>query len=643
MLSLTRVTMRRGPRPLLEEASFTMQPGWRVGLIGRNGSGKSSLFALLLGELSPDAGDVLVPRGLEIASVAQQTPDSEAPILDFVLDGDHALRAAEHALAAADAAGDGIAIAEAHARLDTLDAWAAPSRAATLLAGLGFPAASHARPVNSFSGGWRMRLNLARALLCRADLLLLDEPTNHLDLDAVLWLQQVLRQHPATLLVISHDRDFLDAVTTHTLHLDHCQLELYTGHYSAFEQQRAEKLRLQAARHATQQRRIAELQSYVDRFRAKATKARQAQSRLKMIERIEQVAPVHADSGFTFSFHAPDRLPSPMLRARGMRIGYGDTVVLDGVNLDIEPGDRLGLVGPNGAGKSTLVKLLADELGAMDGELHRDRHLNIGYFAQHQLEQLDIAATPYTHLVRLDPALGEQAARDYLGGFAFHGQRVFEPVRDFSGGERARLALALLVWRRPNLLLLDEPTNHLDLEMRHALEMALADFDGAMVLVTHDRHLMRATCDTLWRVADGGVMRFDGDLDAYGRWLLSRESTAAAGDGGSGAGADADVSSGDAVDVRGNARARRQEAAARRERERPLRAALKRLDTKLARVSAELVEVERALADPGLYAGDEGEGVQDLLREQGRLRQALESTEAEWLEAAEALEQYGSG
>ncbi len=634
MLTLSNVTLRRGPRVLIRGLTLTVHPGWRVGVVGRNGTGKSSLFALLQGELSPDEGDVLIPRGASIASVAQETPAVQQSALDYVLDGDAELRDIERALARAEAVGDGAGIARAHERLAEIGGYAAHARAGAMLHGLGFSSDAQSRPVADFSGGWRMRLNLARALMQRSDLLLLDEPTNHLDLDAVLWLERTLADYRGTLLVISHDRDFLDATTTHTLHLANGEAKLYSGSYSSFETQRAAQLATQAAAYEAQQRRIAHLQSFVDRFRAKASKARQAQARLKMIERMPKIAPVHADAGFDFEFRKPKRLPDPLIRLDKAAVGYDGRPVLRGIDLGISPGQRIGLLGPNGAGKSTLIKLLAGELDALDGEVLRSPHLAIGYFAQHQIDALDLAASPIEHLGAIDPKLGEQDARNYLGGFAFRGDRVFEPVRQFSGGERARLALALIVYREPNLLLLDEPTNHLDLEMRHALEVALQSFDGAVVTVSHDRHLLRSTCDELWRVAEGRVAPFDGDLDDYARWLASLAEGGAARTGRDGR------ERSDARPERSAAaeRERRREAADRRARERPYRDRLRRLEQELDEHRRRLAEIERDLADPSIYSDGNAARVAELAKEQAERKRLLEKAEEEWLETAEALE-----
>ena len=503
MLRFSRVALRRGPRLLFSEVDFIIHAGHKVGVVGGNGSGKSSLFALIRNELHADEGEFDMPAGLSLAHVAQETPATERPAIDYVMDGDTELRAVEVALRDAERAGDGHAQAEVQAQLEHIGGYQARARAARLMHGLGFAPDQDERPVASFSGGWRMRLNLAQALMCRSDLLLLDEPTNHLDLDAVIWLEDWLRGYPGTLLLISHDRDFLDRVIDRIAHLDQGSITLYSGNYSAFERIRAERLANQAAAYEKQQREVAHIHAYVERFRAKATKARQAQSRLKALARMELIAPAHVDSPFHFEFAEPAALPNPLLRLDGASAGYGELPVVAELNFSLSPGERIGLLGPNGAGKSTLMKLIAGGLAPMAGRRETADRLAIGYFAQHQLEQLDPGASALLHLRRIDPKASEQQMRDFLGGFDFRGDRVVEPVAPFSGGEKARLVLALIVWQRPNLLLLDEPTNHLDLEMRHALNLALQGYGGAVLLVSHDRHLLRSVADRLLLV-DGG-------------------------------------------------------------------------------------------------------------------------------------------
>jgi ATP-binding cassette subfamily F protein 3 len=626
MITLTQATLRRGARTLLENASFTLHAGWHIGVVGRNGTGKSTLFAALLGQLHADKGDIAVQKNLAIATVAQETPALPDLALEFALDGDAELRELERRLLKAEAAHDAHKISDIHERLNAIGGYAARARAASLLHGLGFSTEAQERPISSFSGGWRMRLNLARALMCRSDLLLLDEPTNHLDLDAVIWLQDWLREYPGTLLVISHDREFLDAVTSHTLHLEGTRATLYTGNYSQFERIRAEQMALQSATYAKQQRQVAHLQSFINRFKAKASKATQAQSRVKQLERMQLVEAAHADTEFSFEFPQPDRLPAPLIRFHEVAAGYPGKTILDKLRVHIAPGERIGLLGPNGAGKSTLVRTLAGELAPLAGEAMRDPYLRIGYFAQHQMEQLDPKASPILHLRRIDPKGSEQSFRDFLGGFNFRGDRAFEAIAPFSGGEKARLALALVVYQKPNLLLLDEPTNHLDLDMRHALETALMDYAGAVVLVSHDRHLLTSTCETLWLVADGRCEEFAGDLADYARWLTRRDTTKSP----------APKSGGNA------AKEQRRSAAGQREQIRPLKDTLKKLDTQMAKLQKELAALEQKIADPAMYEASRGAEAAKLMREQGELKKKLAAAEEEWLDASGKLEALGA-
>jgi len=621
MIQLSGITLRHGPEPLLADASATIHAGQKVGLVGANGSGKSSLFSLLLGDLTVDQGEALVPDDWTIGCMAQEIGDLDRPALEYVIDGDRRLRAAEAKLEQAEADGDGHAIAEAHALLDETASYTAPARAGSLLNGLGFPADVHDRAVRSFSGGWRIRLSLARALMCPSDLLLLDEPTNHLDMETVIWLEDWLRRFAGTLVVISHDRDFLDNVVERIVHIEHRRLHSYSGGYSDFERQRAERMAQQQASYAKQQQQIAHMQRFVDRFRAKATKARQAQARLKAIERMEKVAPAHADSPFDFVFPEPPRAANPLVHLENARLGYGDVIVLDEVSVGLGPGDRVGLLGVNGAGKSTLVRALAGELNPITGRLTRARNLRIGYFAQHQLEQLDAGASPLVHLQRIALEEREQNLRDFLGGFDFRGDTTADPVGPLSGGEKARLVLALLVWQAPNLLLLDEPTNHLDLDMRHALTVALQGFEGAVVTVSHDRHLLRHSVDDYWLVADGRVMRFGGDLDAYRGWLQTRSAEAAK------------SRRADTDGLRGRRSQGRE-----RERIKPLRNRVDRLDRETRRLSGELARLKAMLGNPELYAPGQQQRLDALIQQQTVLKQQLGALEVEWMEAAEALE-----
>ena len=631
MIQLRNLTLARAAKVLIESASLQVHPGQKIGLTGANGSGKSSLFALLRGELHQEAGDLDLPRDWVIAHVAQETPALAIDALDFTLDGDVGLRAIERDLAAAEAADDGMRVAELHEQLGSIGGYGARARAAELLHGLGFRDAEFAEPVSSFSGGWRVRLNLARALMCRSDLLLLDEPTNHLDLDAIIWLEKWLRDYRGTMLLISHDRDFLDATVGHIAHIDQRQLTLYRGGYSDFERLRAQRLASQQATYEAQQREIAHLHDYIDRFRAKATKARQAQSRIKALARIEEIAAAHVDTPFTFRFREPGRAPDPLLVLDDASAGYGHKTVLSRIELTLRPGERIGLLGRNGAGKSTLVKLLAGELKPMGGERREGNSLATGYFAQHQLEQLRPDESPLWHVQKLDPAAREQDLRDWIGRFDFRGDMAGAKCGTFSGGEKSRLALALLIYRRPNLLLLDEPTNHLDLEMREALTLALAEYEGGVVLVSHDRHLLRTTVDALYLVAHGALAPFDGDLDDYRIWLDGQRAQQNR----------AEVE----IDKAQRKRDRAAEAAdrdARLAQRRPLVKELDALEKQLAGWQGEKALLDARLSEPSLYAGAGAPQLPALLKRQAELVASIEQAEERWLELHLALEEIGS-
>ncbi len=640
MIQFRNLTLARGARRLIEDASLQIHPGWRVGLVGANGSGKSSLFALLRGELHADRGDCEVPAAWRIATVAQETPALDMPAIEYVLDGDAELRGIERELvvlensAEADHDHDGHRLGELHARLHEIDGYSARARAASLLSGLGFADAEFENPVSSFSGGWRMRLNLAQALISRSDLLLLDEPTNHLDLDAVVWLEKWLTGYRGTLLLVSHDRDFLDACVTHIAHIYTQRLTLYTGNYSAFEEARAAQLAGQQAMYEKQQRTIAHLESYITRFRAKATKARQAQSRLKALDRMEHIAAAHVDAPFDFEFPAPARAPDPLLTLDDVTAGYAGHTVLEGIKLTLRPGARLGLLGPNGAGKSTLIKLLSGELAPLSGQRFEGKGLAIGYFAQHQLEQLRPNESPLWHLIHQEPRTKEQLLRDYLGGFDFRGGMADAPIAPFSGGEKSRLALALLVRRRPNLMLLDEPTNHLDLDMRHALTKALAEYEGSMVLVSHDRALLRTVCDAFLLVVDGRAVEFDGDLDDYLEWLAGRRSTQAAAIDGAGP-ATEKVSR---KEERQMAAQERQVKSARR---RPLAKEAEKLERQIAVWQKEKRLLDERLADPALYAEANGGRLREVTQRQQEVARLIDEAEHRWLEVHAELEEMG--
>jgi ATP-binding cassette subfamily F protein 3 len=626
MIRIQNLTLQRGPQRLLEDAELTLHAGQKAGLIGANGAGKSSLFALLLGQLTPDSGDCLLPADWRIAHMRQEIETLDRIAVDYVLDGDVRLRAIERELQAADAAQDGTALARAHAELDGADGYTADARARKLLAGLGFSNPQMDRPVGDFSGGWRMRLNLAQALMCPSDLLLLDEPTNHLDLDAILWLEDWLKNYAGTLLLISHDRDFLDAVVDHVAHVEQCKLTLYRGGYSAFERARAERLAQQQQAFEKQQAQREHMEKYIARFKAQATKARQAQSRIKALERMEELSAAHVDSPFDFVFRESQKISSPLLDLSEARLGYGDVTVLDKVKLQLTPGARIGLLGPNGAGKSTLIKNLAGELQPLSGRLVRGENLVVGYFAQHQLDSLDSKASPVLHLQRLAPAEREQTLRDFLGGFDFRGPRTDEPVLNFSGGEKARLALALIAWERPNLLLLDEPTNHLDLEMRLALTMALQEFSGAVLVVSHDRHLLKSTTDDFLLVADGKIETFDGDLDDYARWLVEYRQR------------QAQASSAPANLDKTDKKAQRQQAAALRQQLAPHKREADKLEAELGRLHEQLAKVEASLADSDIYEAARKEQLREALAQQARLKAREGELEEAWMLALETLE-----
>ena len=627
MLKFSDLSLRRGPRELLHDVDLTIHHGQKVGITGSNGVGKSSLFALILGDLHADSGDIFIPKNLTIAHVAQETPALDSLAIEYVLDGDTQLRCLEKEIKKAEQNNQGEALAHLYSEMEAIDGYTAKSRAATLLNGLGFTTEQENAEVKQFSGGWRMRLNLAQALMCRSDILLLDEPTNHLDLDAVIWLETWLKNYKGTLLLISHDRDFLDNVADNIAHIEHQNITLYSGNYSAFEIRRAEYLSTQQSAYEKQQREVQHMQKFVERFKAKATKAKQAQSRVKALERMELIAPAHVDSPFNFHFRQAEKMPNPLASLVDADIGYTEQALLSKVKLTIHPGDRIGLLGHNGAGKSTLIKLLSGELKTLAGDYVAAKELNIGYFAQHQLEQLDFEASPLLHLQRIDPKATESDLRKYLGGFAFNNDMAVEPVAPLSGGEKARLVLALVVYQKPNLLLLDEPTNHLDLEMRHALTIAMQEFEGAMIIVSHDRHLLRTVTDNLLLVANGRVVEFDGSLDDYRTWLsqeskisaITEEKTAN-------------------VDDSQNKKLIRKNSAEKRKLLKPLQNKLKSLEKKMEKLSLTKDELEEKLADNNIYSESNKSILKDLLEEQANVNNGLQQVEIDWLEASEELE-----
>ena len=635
MLNFTDVTLRRGPRVLFADATFALFRGEKAGLTGENGSGKSSLLSLVRGELHPDSGAFDMPQGLAVAHVSQELLATDQAAIEFVLDGDTELRSLERDIAAAEAADHGARLGELHARYAAVGGYDARSRAGRLMHGLGFTSVDETRPVRAFSGGWRVRLNVAQALMCRSDLLLLDEPTNHLDLDAILWLERWLIDYPGTLLLIAHDREFLDRIVNRVVNIEHGRARAYRGNYSAFEEQRAAELAEQSALFTKQQQQIRHMESFVERFRAQATKARQAQSRLKALERMQRIAPAHVESPFQFEFRQPDKLPRPLLALENQSAGYAERPLLQGVGLTIAPGDRIALLGRNGAGKSTLMKLLAAELPGLSGTRTEARDLALGYFAQHQLEQLAPDDSPLANLKRLGGPLAtratEQELRDFLAGFGFTGDRIFEAVSPFSGGEKARLMLAIVTFRRPNLLLLDEPTNHLDLEMRQALAVALQDYAGAVVLVSHDRHLLRTVADRFYVVHAGRVQPFDGDLEDYAQWLTQTGAQAAT----AGTASGAEEARADSAQAR---RQRRREEAQRRAQLSPLRAQLAKLETQLDQLARETGQVQAALAAADIYSEAAKPRLRELLEKQTRLARDTERVETAWLAGSEDLE-----
>ncbi len=654
MITIREVTLRRGTKVVLERAGVTLQPGEKIGLIGRNGAGKSSLFSLIAGRLHADTGDVEMPPRWRLGEVAQDMPESPDGATDFVLQGDAPLAAAQAALAAAEAGGDGHAIAEAHLQLDEAGVFDARARAQALLLGLGFRSEQLDAPVNSFSGGWRMRLQLARALMAPSDLLLLDEPTNHLDLDALVWLEAWLKRYDGTLLVISHDREFLDAICKVIVHLDEAQLTRYTGNYSAFEEMRAERMQQAQAAYSRQQERIAHLQRFIDRFKAKASKARQAQSRVKALARMEKLAPVLTAGDFEFEFREPASLPNPMLALDALSCGYGQTVIVRNVNRGVLAGQRIGILGANGQGKSTLVKTIARALPPLAGRITEGKGLQIGYFAQQELDVLRLDEGPLQHLVRLardqGPPAREQELRDFLGRFRFTGEMAAQAVGSLSGGEKARLVLAMLVWQRPNLLLLDEPTNHLDLTTREALSIALNEFEGTVLLVSHDRALLREVCDEFWLVTRGGVEPFDGDLDDYQRWLLEVSRALAKGqpappapralpaaiEAPPPAAAPATAAAAANKGSRDDRQAGKQARARLAERTRPLRIEIQRIDERLAVLGAERAEVEALLSGAGVKAAED---FAELGRRLAHVNAETGMLEERWLQAHAELEQ----
>ena len=631
MIRLQQLNLHLGSKTILQQADLTVHDGHKLAVVGANGAGKSTLFKLLLGQLVPDQGELYIPKNWRIAHMAQEVAASEKSALDYVLDGHEDYRKIEQAISAAEASGQDNELARLHGEFELIHGYQVPQLGKTMLAGLGFKTEQMSQPVSAFSGGWRMRLNLAKALIMPSDLLLLDEPTNHLDLDAAMWLEGFLQKYRGTLLLISHDRDFIDSVANGIVHLHTMQLNLYSGNYADFERRRAERLAQQQSLYEQQQAQIEHIESFITRFKAKASKAKQAQSRVKALERMERIAPAHVDSEFQFQFPNADKYSDPLLNLEQASIGYGEKVQLEKVNFTLRPGDRIGLLGANGAGKSTLIKAIVGQLELMQGEYFSGEYLGIGYFAQHQVDELDLALSPVEHLQKLTPGTSEQVARNFIGGFGFNGDQAIENCDSFSGGELARLALARIAWLKPNLLILDEPTNHLDLDMRHALTLALQNYDGAIMVVSHDRHLLSNTVDEFWLVHDGLVDVFDGDLDDYRLFikqaLLDSEDKPA---------------KQDAANNENSAEAKKEKK--RREAEMrklmsPLKKKVDKLEALVETLQGQLEEVEEQLADTELYEAANKERLQKVLNEQAKLKQELESTEEEWMEKLEELEQ----
>jgi ATP-binding cassette, subfamily F, member 3 len=625
MISLSNIELRRGIKLLLQDAELVIHPGQHIGIIGGNGTGKSSLFKLLLGQIAADAGELFIPKDWRIAHMAQELARSERSAVDYVLDGDPELRKIEAAIEKALLDEDHDRLAIEYEKMDIANGFDAHSRAEQLLHGLGFHQSEVGRPVNSFSGGWRIRLNLAQSLMSPSDLLLLDEPTNHLDLDATLWLEQWLKSYPGTLLIISHDRDFIDNVVERIVHLEHQKTNCYKGNYSIFERVRSERLALQQASYEKQQKRRKDVEDFVARFRYKASKAKQAQSRLKELQRMEDSAPAHVDSPFYFNFPPPKKANGALVNISQAELGHDGKTILSHVNVDLHPGTRIGLLGPNGAGKSTLINSLTGDLDLINGVRVYGENLKIGYFAQHQLEVLDLQASPFLHIQRISPTATDQQIRNFLGGFDFHNDKALDPIKDFSGGEKARVALAMIVWQKPNLLLLDEPTNHLDLEMRHALTMALQGYQGALVVISHDRHLLRNTVDEFFLVAEGAVREFDGDLNDYQKWLKNYSRIT-------------EVVEPAVIEAPVDKKLSRQESAEKRKKRDPITKQIKQIEAKIEKLQKSISDIEATLSDGNIYTEDNKLQLKDVLAKQTEVKKNLSDHEEQWLEFQDQLE-----
>jgi ATP-binding cassette subfamily F protein 3 len=625
MISLSNIELRRGIKLLLQDAELVIHPGQHIGIIGGNGTGKSSLFKLLLGQIAADAGELFIPKDWRIAHMAQELARSERSAVDYVLDGDPELRKIEAAIEKALSDEDHDQLAIEYEKMDIANGFDAHSRAEQLLHGLGFHQSEVGRPVNSFSGGWRIRLNLAQSLMSPSDLLLLDEPTNHLDLDATLWLEQWLKSYPGTLLIISHDRDFIDNVVERIVHLEHQKTNSYKGNYSIFERVRSERLALQQASYEKQQKRRKDVEDFVARFRYKASKAKQAQSRLKELQRMEDSAPAHVDSPFYFNFPPPKKANGALVNISQAELGHDGKIILSHVNVDLHPGTRIGLLGPNGAGKSTLINSLTGDLDLINGVRVYGENLKVGYFAQHQLEVLDLQASPFLHIQRISPTATDQQIRNFLGGFDFHNDKALDPIKDFSGGEKARVALAMIVWQKPNLLLLDEPTNHLDLEMRHALTMALQGYQGALVVISHDRHLLRNTVDEFFLVAEGAVREFDGDLNDYQKWLKNYSRIT-------------EVVEPAVIEAPVDKKLSRQESAEKRKKRDPITKQIKQIEAKIEKLQKRISDIEVTLSDGNIYTEDNKLQLKDILAKQAEVKKNLSDYEEQWLEFQDQLE-----
>jgi ATP-binding cassette subfamily F protein 3 len=626
MLKFTDLSLRRGKKVLFNNVNLTINPKTKVGLTGENGTGKTSLIKLILGELQADVGDFFVSKKLITAHVAQEIASSENSAIEYVIDGDNEFRDLESTLRTAEKNNDTSKLGDLYDKMQHIDGYTTTGRASKLLNGLGFTVEQEQNPVDTFSGGWRMRLNLAQALMCRSDILLLDEPTNHLDLEAIIWLESWLKKYPGIVLLISHDRDFLNAVCNQIVNIENQELTQYTGDYDNFEKIRAEKLSQQQSQFESQQRQVKHMQKYIDRFRYQATKAKQAQSRIKALDRMEMINAAQLDSPFSFNFTLDSFIPQQLVKIDKASAGYGDNIILDNIDMMIEKGDKIGLLGFNGAGKSTLIKLIAKEITGFSGDTEHAKEINIGYFAQHQIEQLHLDNSPIEHLKMLDPEISEQKARNFLGGFAFHNDMAKETIKNFSGGEKSRLVLALTVYQKPNLLLLDEPTNHLDIRMRHAISVALQSFEGAMILVSHDRHLLSTVTDKLVLVADSKVTDFNGDLKDYYHWANETRKNRL------------ESTNNNPTSTTNHKKLQRQEAALIRQNQKPLRQKLRSIEKELSKLQAQESKFEKLMLDENLYTSEKAQDLKETILKQNQVKNHISELENDWLEISEQIE-----